>query len=159
MRKFTFFLLGLISAALIASCFTSCTFDESLEYNVPSELEWVVDDFIADGLERGVDRSNIKTRLTIEYIEGQLWVDGVRCKAYCSTPGNQIVIRMEKEYAQYNLHWHPTRLKGLIYHELGHGALSRGHNDEKSIMGWASERCDAENQMWGELVDELFQNI
>lgn len=112
-----------ISTLLLSALLWSCEFDETLGYLVPNELEPFVQEFIVQGNVHGRDVSFIRSRLTIFYEEGLKQKGAL---GYCDVRGQQIVIKLDREYSEFILEYHPGRMYTLLFHELGHGALHKG---------------------------------
>lgn len=147
--KFTLPVLLLVALSSSGGC---DNFDETLGYRVPEELDSIVDAFVAQGRIYNHDVSFVYDELTVFYVK-----DYVQQGYFgmCSHEGHEIVIRLDEDYVQYNLKWHPGRVYILLFHELGHGALHRHHCDWYSIMNPDLPQSEED---WQGLSMELFTN-
>lgn len=127
-------ILPVAFAFFIAGCMKHQT--ETTVYKVPAELSPLVDNFISEAARRGYTIQ--KNNLIIEYNIGS---DGELCGSCNSTaldPGVQKIITI------YNVNpcwFNDQQLETLVFHELGHCILGRGHTTDtlpngnpKSIM-------------------------
>jgi len=101
--------------------FAGCSKEK--RYNVPPEVEVYVQRFIAEGKARGED-IKIK-RLIVEYVDN-LENDGNPIAGQCVKPGAwKPTLRLDSDFVNMS----PELQEQLIFHELGHCILERGHKD------------------------------
>ena len=110
-------LLVLLSALLLVTC------SKEKRYSVPAEVEVHVQKFIEEGNARGVD---IEIKRLIVTMVDDLESDGNAVAGRCLNPGaRKPKIELDANFS--NLSYEVQ--EQLIFHELGHCILDRGHKD------------------------------
>jgi len=138
-----------IAIALLFLVSACAEFDQTLQYRIDPPFQTHVDAFFYEAEIRGVDLQKENLIVTTSK-------DLNRKLGQFSTCGEQRIV----EIIDYAAHYEPTHLEVLMFHELGHALLRRGHTcEDNSIM------CDdinlqafttpAERKI---LLDELFTN-
>lgn len=141
----------ILSAAIALLALTSC--NDELITNVPTELELYVSEFRMIAAKHN---RLVSPYVNIIYQERVMW-KGHRCKAYCDTDGMQVTIYAEREYFEYFTEHHPNRIRGIMYHELGH-SIGLKHNDGFNLMNdsWTEFCQSTDDPRWNELVENMF---
>lgn len=109
----------------------ACSRDEDFTpvYNVPEELQPIVDTFIYEASQRGV--SLTITNLIIQYSEAAASVCG-SCNSNALSERVQKVITINANTPCWT---EPLELENLVFHELGHCVLGKGHTDARLPNG------------------------
>jgi hypothetical protein len=112
----------ILLVVLLSSC--------SLFYEpiIPSDVEPYVDEFIYEGVKRGTKVNKDRIKIRFRSISPAM---GTGC--YCLSGRYLITIdhRWYDENAWTNDRLEPWEKRWLIFHELGHAALNRGHKNHK----------------------------
>jgi len=107
--------------ALVALLLVNCSKEK--RYNVPEEVEVYVKRFEDEANARGYD-IEIK-RLIVDYVDN-LVNDGDEIAGRCNNPGRRTPhIELDSDF----LNMSPEVQEQLVFHELGHCILERGHRD------------------------------
>ena len=134
--------------------------DKEIMVQIDSDLQIYVDQFVAEGLERGhnINLSQLGIDASIENIEGSIVG---QCQYKVDAPN---VVLFDREY--WSKANEDERLF-IVFHELGHCILSKEHNDQKdqdgfckSIMHSSTETCNINfnSTQRAAYFDELFSN-
>ena len=103
-----------------------------IEYNVDPIFEPYVEDFLEEARKNGLDLDLREEGITIELSD----VRQVDASGRCTTGPNQRRIVINKDAWSASL---PDFKRRLMFHELGHCVLGRGHRNEKFTNGvWKS---------------------
>lgn len=127
-RSYIFYALLL----LIAS---GCAKDRKTIYNVPEEAEVLVQNFVVEGEARGmnVDISN----LVVEFKKNIEHENTDYCGCSHTDKNGQLVVWIDT--TTYCWTFGAYYREAILFHELGHALLNRGHNDQKLPKGsWKS---------------------
>lgn len=112
---------------------TACSRDNDDDfkpvYDVPKELQPIVETFIYEASQRGVSLSI--TNLIIQYSE----VAGGVCGSCNSNSLSDKVQKVVTIHANGACWTEPLELENLIFHELGHCVLGRSHTDARLPNG------------------------
>ncbi len=145
---------NLLTSFLLIITLSSCHFDPTIEYRVDPELTPYVEKFFSEGQKRGIilERENLVV-IIYDGLEKDENVWGLSTKE-----GKQRVILIDKDYFEFNRdNGNPLRNESIIFHELGHAILGRGHcTGGDSIMDITS--CFYTYCYTGDvgIIDELF---
>lgn len=137
----------------------SCTeFVDDYSYRIQPELKPFVDSFFEEAAARGIliEKSNLDVYL----LEGLS--KSKNAWGQSRNYGGQRIVVIDKEWAEFYLKSHPNRIEPIMFHELGHAILRRGHNNlAGSLMnpGRCSSGACYEHQpeMRKVFIDELFE--
>jgi hypothetical protein len=140
-RLFFIILLAVVSA---------CDFDPTIEYRIDPRLTAYVDEFYSEATERGFTLR--RERLTVS-------VSNVNGKFGLTYDGRDVVIDSDFVELYQAQGGYATEIEVIVFHELGHALLGRGHIDAVSIMNeQPCLNCYAgSNEERKEYLDELFQ--
>jgi hypothetical protein len=109
-----------------------CNRDDDFKpvYNVPEELQPLIDSFIHEGSLRGVSISI--TNLIIEYDDNTGSAVCASCNSTSLSAQSQKIITINNHIQCW---FDPLELENLLFHELGHCVLGRPHTDEQLPNG------------------------
>ena len=111
---------------------TGCNRDDDFTpiYDVPEELQPLIDSFIYEASLRGISVSI--SNLIIEYDDNQASNICASCNSASLSAQTQKIITIN---AHMQCWFDALELENLLFHELGHCVLGRPHNDEQLPNG------------------------
>ncbi len=105
---------------------TSCNKDREKVYNVPSDIQAYIDDFVQEAANRGIEL--VVDDLTVEYMT-DLELDGQEAAGLCYSETSDAPPTIHLD--TFSLNWQsPYTREVLVFHELGHCVLGRGHTSQ-----------------------------
>lgn len=138
---------------IIAGIMVSCNFDPTIEYRIYPGLQPYIDQFFIEAEKR--DRIIPKENLDLELYDGLAKKEGDWGQS--QRRGQQRLVLIDKEYFDFNTeNNYPLRIEAIVFHELGHALLHRGHTDAQSIMNIHLCYSDYCYERQDFILDELF---
>lgn len=143
-----------IPILFFAIMIAGCNFNDDLEYRIDEPLKPHVEAFFEEAAQRGIILEKINLRAI--YAPNTYGACPSDAWGVSKRHGDQRVIFIPEDPW---LMEEPSALEQLVFHELGHALLYRGHTNEFSIMREAMILTAYEDdpELRKTLLDELFK--
>ena len=138
------------SLILLALFLGACEFDQTLEYQIDPRIENTVNEFFKEAEARGVfiPKENLKA-IIVKKLDGNY--------GQARTNGDQRIILL----IEICTLWDRPHQEVIVFHELGHALLKRGHTCENNSIMCDQVKLSAfigDPDKRRILLDELFNN-